>query len=313
MSKPSRNKNWIRVGENIMAIKKANGMTNEQFSSFLQNRVSANKLSKATSGVVQFSDSELFWISIYTGISEESIKEDDTETFVKNNNLYKNSRKYQQGKTIEQIVSSNEIGTEFLFGVKYLETSFPLLTDEKSLKAHSFKTAVTLLNKTEFLEKETLDEVIQYFKDSISEGATDVAYANILSSLGIYYVIQSMGMDKYELLDSLQKKPSSQLDIPKILRESIKKDTVRKQQKAFFDNYGDLLDLCFDKLFKSRKYRDFADFFWFIKYSYQMISPEEFKLTDEEYCKICEHFLLYLVIKGNKYADNLLKIFDKNL
>ena len=285
-------------------------MTNEEFSSLLHNEITVNKLSKATSGLVNFTDSELFWVSFYTGIDANSIEEDDTKVFIEKNNLYKDSRRFREGKTIAQILDGDEIPPDLSKRMEVLKASFPLVSDEKSLKTNSFKAALSLIGKTEFLDKETLDEIVQLLKSSLSEGATEAAYANILSALELYFTIQSFGMTKNEMLALSQKKPSSELDISKKVNESIKKDTATKQKKAFFEEYWELFDQSFEKLFKSRKYKDLADYFWYIKYAYKIINPDVLKLTDEEHCLLGEHFLLYLYSKGNKYAKNIMKIFD---
>lgn len=313
MSKPERNKKWINIGKNIMAIKEANGMTNEEFSDFLEGRISANKLSKATSGLVQFTDSELFWLSLYTGIDEEDIANQDSKAFIEAHNLYKNSMTFQNKKSIEQMASNNEMSAAFLARLEVFNVSFPIVSDKKALEEKNFKKAMSLIGKIDFFEKEKLDEIICLFKNSAQEKGIEAAYANILSLLGVYYTLQSLGMSKYELLDLLQKKPSSELDITKLIRESSKPDLARKQKEKFFEEYGELFDLCFDELFESKKYKDFADYFWYVKYSYQIINPKEFQLTTEEICLIAEHLLLFLALKGNKYAKKCIEIFDKNL
>ena len=230
MSKPKRNKKWINIGKNIMAIKEANGMTNEEFSDFLEGRISANKLSKATSGLVQFTDSELFWLSLYTGIDEEDIANQDSKAFIEAHNLYKNSMTFQNKKSIEQMASNNEMSAAFLARLEVFDVSFPIVSDKKALEEKNFKKAMSLIGKIDFFEKEKLDEIICLFKNSAQEKGIEAAYANILSLLGVYFALQSLGMSKYELLDSLQKKPSSELDIIKLIRESSKPDLARKQK-----------------------------------------------------------------------------------
>ncbi len=310
MSKPERDKTWIRIGKNIMAIKEANGMTNEEFSTLLGYRISTNKLSKATSGLVHFDESELFLISSRTGINLDDISTLDTKTFIEKHNLYKNSRTYEKGKTITQLIMNNEIGNHIKMNSELFENAFMLLDDKQSLKTNSFRQAKSLLQELEFYDEEALDEIINLYKKSISEGATAVAYANILSLFSRFFLIASLGMNKDEMMNYLAQKPQSELDVSAKLLIEMKADTARKQKRALFEKYGELYDQCFYELFESKKYQDLGEFLWCSMYMFKIKNPNHDELTDEECSVAWEHLFILLITKGNKYA---LDYYNKHL
>ena len=307
MSKPERNKKWKRIGKNIMAIKEANGMTTKEFAALFNNRIADYKFNRAKSGFDSFTDQEIFLIASRTGISEKDIVDLETDDFIEKNNLYKNSKTYRSGKTIMQLIASNELSDFQKNNSELFSKSFLFLDDKQSLKVMSFCQAQSLLEQFDFCDKDVLNEIISLFEESINDGASAVAYANILSTLGVFSVIGSLGMDKDELLEYLGNKPLSELDTTLKLVGKMKPDVARKRKNNFFEEYGDLYYRCFDALFESKKYKDLGDFLWLVMYMFNVAEEAATELTDEERVLIAKHLLIFLIFKGNKYA---LKIID---
>ena len=299
MSKPKRSLESERIGKNIKAIKDANGMTWEEFADFV--KVSLSTLTKLKGGSIPFSDDDLSKVALKTGISEKEIKEIDPELFAEKHGFYKNSKVISDNVSIYKMLISD-------FTPSFMEAMFPFETDKKSLSTKSFSDAIKMSCQTD----DDLLEAIKLFHKSLDEGATPAACVNILSCLFLYFLFFTNGYKTGDdCMEVLNKSAKSRMMVSKILKDSSNKDLAKKRKKLFFETYSGLIEECFEKTTKSRRYREYAQFNYAIRDVYGMLDYETETSDEEVAIKFLSEFSL-LYQTRNKYAIRFIDSLPKN-
>ena len=289
-----------RIGRNIKAIRNANNKNYLEFAEMIG--ISDSALQKIENGKRHATDEIIMIIAKTTNCNFNDIKYGDL-TFLDKNDLY-------FGESMDFVSFIKECKDELnKFGSTILKTTYPILSNEKSMKSRSFRKGVQITH--EKIQKiictpNDYMQAIGYFLHAAEEGTDAIAYVNALSCFAYYYSSFVFLVFDDESIDYLSNaQVSSWADYTNAIFKSQNQRSVAKRKKEFMEKYKPILTKLMRDVADSKEYYDYAYYYLWIRYSIGMLDEDEIKL-DEDQMKIYSESLFDCLWKmGNKYAVDL--------
>ena len=286
-----------RIGENIKAIRKANGLSKGDFASLMF--VSESKLDHIESGDYKADnwDEAIMSVARFSGFSFTQIKEEDLTKEISKNDL-----NFDENISLSEIVETPGFVESIL---EIIDKIFPFESNEEALKSKHFNEGMAIVKKlpyASYAECE-IDKAIECFNMAYKEDKIEAAIVNILSCLGLYFLFRVRMNPDSSNFDTMGNISSDNwASIQSEISEKLQKDNPAERKKAFLSKYGKQMDDCITALRSSKEYQDYLYYFIMNQYVNGMLDENEVKMDTEEMFSFGINLLKNLIAIKNKYA-----------